>query len=100
MEIKKTATPLAMVENTKARPQKNPPDSSTTNHEDPRPTSNSSPDAVNLDRRSWFRSLVPAFGEGLVKILRASNNLQRDFHESMTTQAQDLLQKDEEKKKN
>ena len=32
-------------------------------------------------RREWFRSLVPAFGTGLVEILRASNNLQRDLGE-------------------
>ena len=41
------------------------------------------PDAVNLERRAWFASLVPAFGDGLVKLLRTSNNLQRDFHEAM-----------------
>jgi hypothetical protein len=41
------------------------------------------PDAVNLERREWFASLVPAFGEGLVKLLRTSNNLKRDLHEAM-----------------
>jgi len=41
------------------------------------------PDAVNLERRAWFASLVPAFGDGLVKLLRTSNNLKRDFHEVM-----------------
>lgn len=40
-------------------------------------------DAVNLERRKFFSSLVPAFGDGLVKLLRTSNNLQRDFHEAM-----------------
>jgi hypothetical protein len=33
-------------------------------------------------RREWFRSLVPSFGNGLVEILRASNNLKRDLHEA------------------
>lgn len=33
-------------------------------------------------RREWFRSLVPTFGNGLVEILRASNNLKRDLHEA------------------
>jgi hypothetical protein len=33
-----------------------------------------------LDRRAWFASLVPALGDGLVKILRASNNLRDDLH--------------------
>lgn len=32
-----------------------------------------------LDRRAWFSSLVPALGDGLVKILRASNNLKDDL---------------------
>ena len=32
-----------------------------------------SPDA--MDRRAWFSSLVPALGDGLVKILRESNHL-------------------------
>jgi hypothetical protein len=39
--------------------------------------------AVNLERRDFFASLVPAFGDGLVKLLRTSNNLKRDFHEAM-----------------
>jgi hypothetical protein len=32
-----------------------------------------------LDRRAWFSSLVPAMGDGLVKLLRASNNLKDDL---------------------
>jgi hypothetical protein len=39
-------------------------------------------DAVNLERREWFQSIVPAFGDGLVKLLRASNNLQRDLSDA------------------
>ncbi|MGZ3695153.1 MAG: hypothetical protein ACXWQO_13485 [Bdellovibrionota bacterium] len=39
------------------------------------------PDAVNLDRRKWFGSIIPAFGDGLVKLLRASNNLKDDLAE-------------------
>ena len=38
-------------------------------------------DAVNLDRRKWLNSLVPALGAGLVEILRASNNLKSDLAE-------------------
>jgi hypothetical protein len=33
-------------------------------------------------RREWFRSIVPTLGNGLVEILRASNNLKRDLHEA------------------
>jgi len=33
-------------------------------------------------RREWFRSLVPSLGNGLVEILRASNNLKRDLEDS------------------
>jgi hypothetical protein len=36
-------------------------------------------EARDLGRRAWFRSLVPALGNGLVEILRAGNNLQRDL---------------------
>jgi hypothetical protein len=36
----------------------------------------------SLDRRDWFRSLVPALGNGLVEILRTSNNLRRDIEEA------------------
>lgn len=43
-------------------------------------------DAVNkdarLDRRAWFSALVPALGDGLVQILRASNNLKRDLSDA------------------
>ena len=47
---------------------------------DAQATSETTPNAMNkssvqMDRREWFSSLVPAFGDGLVKILRASNHL-------------------------
>jgi hypothetical protein len=48
------------------------------------------PDATNLDRRAWFSALVPAFGDGLVKILRASNNLQQDLREAARAKAEQL----------
>lgn len=38
-----------------------------------------SKDETSLDRRAWFSSLVPALGDGLVKLLRASNNLRDDL---------------------
>lgn len=53
--------------------------------------------AVNLGRREWFSSLVPAFGDGLVKLLRSSNNLQRDLHEAIQGQANHLLTPQEKK---
>ena len=34
---------------------------------------------ASLGRREWFRSLVPVLGDGLVKLLRTSNNLKRDL---------------------
>jgi hypothetical protein len=37
-------------------------------------------------RREWFRSLVPAFGNGLVELLRASNNLKRDLSDAAQRQ--------------
>jgi hypothetical protein len=40
-------------------------------------------DAVNLERREWFNSLLPALGDGLVKILRVSNNLQQELHTAL-----------------
>lgn len=36
---------------------------------------------AEMGRRAWFSALVPALGEGLVQILRASNNLKRDLRE-------------------
>ena len=33
------------------------------------------------ERRAWFRSLGPMLGNGLVELLRASNNLKRDLRE-------------------
>jgi hypothetical protein len=53
-----------------------------------------SPDAANLDRRAWFRALLPAAGDGLVKLLRASNNLQRDVHEVLQSASGSLLEDD------
>ena len=47
--------------------------------ETPSTTSDAAP--RNLDRRAWFASLVPNLGNGLVEILRASNNLKRDMFE-------------------
>jgi hypothetical protein len=38
-------------------------------------------DAANLDRRQWFRSLVPALGNGLVEILRTGNHLRDELRE-------------------
>ncbi len=37
------------------------------------------PDATNLGRRAWFRSLAPTFGAGLVEILRMSNHLKQEL---------------------
>jgi len=48
-------------------------------------------DAVNLGRRAWLGALVPTLGGGLVKILRSSNNLQRDLHEAFKGKADDLF---------
>lgn len=51
-------------------------------------------DAVNLERRAWFASLVPTFGDGLVKLLRASNNLQRDLNEVFRESSQALVERE------
>jgi hypothetical protein len=40
-------------------------------------------DAPNPSRREWFSSLGPAFGSGLVKILRESNHLKRELSEAL-----------------
>jgi hypothetical protein len=56
----------------------------------------SAPDAANLERREWFAELIPAFGAGLVKILRVSNNLRDDIHDAMKTKAKDLVPKKSE----
>ncbi len=40
-------------------------------------------DAPNPSRREWFSGLVPALGTGLVKILRESNHLQREFNAAL-----------------
>lgn len=47
----------------------------------PAPIADLERDAANLNRRAWFGSLVPALGDGLVKLLRASNNLKDDLRE-------------------
>lgn len=88
---KKAATNTGASENS---PQQNSSasDSAPTNLQDP-PAERQSKEsnAANLDRRQWFGSLVPAFGDGLVKLLRGSNNLQRDLHEALKGKAGDLL---------
>lgn len=57
-------------------------------------------DAVNLERREWFNSLLPALGDGLVKILRASNNLQHDLHTALKEKTDSFaLPPDEQDKK-
>jgi len=35
--------------------------------------------AENMDRRAWFSALVPALGDGLVKLLRESNHLREEL---------------------
>ena len=79
-----------MIDGTKQFRGKNSPASPTENPSEnsPRPAG----DAVNLDRRAWFGALLPAAGDGLVKLLRVSNNLQRDLHETWKTQAGALLE--------
>ena len=52
--------------------------------------------AANIDRRQWFGSLVPALGEGLVKILRESNNLQSQLHEALHKKTEKILQNDQD----
>lgn len=49
----------------------------------PQTSAPASSDAVNLERREWFNSLLPALGDGLVKILRVSNNLQHELHTAL-----------------
>lgn len=84
-----------MIEGTRTYQRKklaeNPENENASSPAEPRVSTTSIPetDAVNneavpskkLDRRAWFSALVPALGGGLVQILRASNNLQRDLHE-------------------
>jgi|GEM_PF-5198962 len=48
--------------------------------QEPKAASNDTTGEMN--RRAWFSSLVPAFGDGLVKILRASNHLQSELKQS------------------
>ncbi len=38
-------------------------------------------DAVNPERRELFQQIVPGFGRGLVKILRASNLLKTELQQ-------------------
>jgi hypothetical protein len=66
----------------------------------PQEKSSPSSDAVNLERREWFHSLLPAFGDGLVKLLRASNNFQHDLHHSLREKTESFTRtesRDEEK---
>lgn len=58
--------------------------------------SETSPNAANLstlNRREWFQALRPALGNGLVKLIRTSNNLQREIHESLHEQIRTSTQK-------
>jgi len=82
-----------MVEGTKPFNRKSaaPASSTKAQENEPQSAQQAAPDATNLDRRSWFSALVPAAGEGLVKILRASNNLQRELHEAMKAKADDII---------
>jgi hypothetical protein len=57
-----------------------------------------SSDAVNLERREWFNSLLPAFGDGLVKILRVSNNLQQELHGALKAKTESFADPDEKEK--
>lgn len=49
---------------------------------DATPPSTTGDSLASPSRREWFQSLVPAFGNGLVEILRASNNLKRDIQDA------------------
>ena len=50
-----------------------------------KPTAQEKSNPENLDRRAWFRSLVPNMGNGLVQILRTSNNFQQDLRDLKDT---------------
>ncbi|MCO5141741.1 MAG: hypothetical protein M9962_01470 [Oligoflexia bacterium] len=39
-----------------------------------------------MSRREWFSALRPALGDGLVKLIRTSNNLQREINEELHEQ--------------
>lgn len=54
-------------------------------------TTNASNRDSQISRRAWFQALVPAFGEGLVKILRESNNLQSELHEALKENTRRVL---------
>jgi hypothetical protein len=51
--------------------------------------------ATNLERRQWFASLLPAMGEGLVKILRESNNLKYELHEGLKQKTAEISRRDD-----
>lgn len=86
-----------MIEGTKlfrkknSPPEEAPPEKVSEENSVDKPASN----AVNIDRRQWFGSLVPAFGEGLVKILRESNNLQSQLHEALHKKTETILQNEQ-----
>ena len=58
------------------------------------PISNALNREPQLNRRAWFQSLVPALGDGLVKILRESNNLQTEIHEALKEKTRQALAED------
>jgi hypothetical protein len=64
----------------------------------PQASDPTSSDAVNLERREWFNSLLPAFGDGLVKILRASNNLQQELHSTLKAKTESFSEPDKKEK--
>lgn len=72
-------------------------EATTTQAQEPAPTAGA--DATNLGRREWFRALLPAFGDGLVKLLRESNNLKRDLHETLHENSQRLLASEQEEER-
>lgn len=65
----------------------------------PQTSASSSSDAVNLERREWFNSLLPALGDGLVKILRVSNNLQHELHTALKEKTDSFALPPDEKEK-
>ncbi len=69
-------------------PKENSPSISPTNSAEKEETP--SGNATNLERREWFASLLPAFGDGLVKVLRESNNLKADLHETFKQKAEEI----------
>jgi len=82
-----------MIDGTKTYEKKN-----VANGEQPSPhpsenyaATNASNREPQINRRAWFQALVPAFGDGLVKILRESNNLQSELHEALKENTRRVL---------